>query len=161
MFDNITVNDDGSLILQEDVGTSQHNGKIWIFDPAAGSLVKLAGFDPALFGDVGVVGSITKDEEASGVIYVTDILDRDGDKVLTCSSPEPCARRRAETVEAASSCRCAACVKQTTATDTTPVTITATIAIATTATPGRRHFEQARRGDGAMRRCRRLRCISA
>jgi hypothetical protein len=81
MFDNITVNDDGSLIMLEDVGNNQHNGKIWKFEPATGLLVKLAGFDSALFGDIGVVGSITKDEETSGVIDVTDILDRDDDKV--------------------------------------------------------------------------------
>jgi hypothetical protein len=77
MFDNLTVNDDGTLILQEDVGNNQHNGKVWKFDPATGSLVKVAGFDPALFGDIGKTGSMTKDEETSGVIDITDLLDRD------------------------------------------------------------------------------------
>ncbi len=73
MFDNLTVNDDGTLILQEDVGNNQHNGKVWKFDPATGSLVKVAGFDPLLFGDVGKpAGTITKDEETSGVIDITD-----------------------------------------------------------------------------------------
>jgi hypothetical protein len=77
MFDNITVNDDGTLILQEDVGNNQHNGKVWKFNPATGALVKLAGFDPLLFGDIGKPGYITKDEESSGVIDITAILDRD------------------------------------------------------------------------------------
>jgi hypothetical protein len=81
MFDNITVNDDGTLILQEDVGNNQHNGKIWKFNPKTGSMVKLAGFDKTLFGDIGVVGSHTKDEESSGVIDVTELLDRDDDLV--------------------------------------------------------------------------------
>jgi hypothetical protein len=80
MFDNITVNQDGTLILQEDVGNNQHNGKMWKFNPATGSLVKLVGFKPELFGDIGVTASITKDEETSGVIDVTEILDRDDDK---------------------------------------------------------------------------------
>jgi hypothetical protein len=81
MFDNMTVNEDGSILLQEDVGGNQHNGKIWKFNPVDGSMIKLAGFDTALFGDIGVAGSITKDEETSGVIDVTDILDRDDEKV--------------------------------------------------------------------------------
>jgi hypothetical protein len=76
MFDNIAVNDDGSLILLEDVGNNKHNGKIWKFNPATGDLVKLARFDPALFGDIAGNGLVTKDEETSGVIDVTRILGR-------------------------------------------------------------------------------------
>ena len=76
MFDNITVNADGALMLQEDVGNNRHNGKLWKFDPATGEIVKLARFDGALFGDLGTTGSITKDEESSGIIDVTEILDR-------------------------------------------------------------------------------------
>lgn len=79
MFDNMTVNNDGTLILQEDVGGNQHNGKIWKYDPKTGSMTKLAGFDPLLFGDIGKTGTITKDEESSGVIDITKILDRDDD----------------------------------------------------------------------------------
>lgn len=80
MFDNITVNENGALILQEDVGNNQHNGKVWRFNPKTGAMTKLAGFDPALFGDIGVTGSITKDEESSGVIDITELLDRDDDR---------------------------------------------------------------------------------
>jgi hypothetical protein len=84
MFDNITVHEDGALTLQEDVGNNQHNGKIWQFDPKSGSLDKIAGFDPGLFGDIGVTGAYTKDEETSGVIDITEILDReDDDKVYS------------------------------------------------------------------------------
>jgi Bacterial protein of unknown function (DUF839) len=79
MFDNITVNDDGTITLQEDIGGNQHNGKIWQYDPKSGNLVKIAKFDTALFGDIGVAGALTKDEESSGVIDITDILDREGD----------------------------------------------------------------------------------
>ncbi len=76
MFDNIGANDDGSVILQEDVGNNKHNGKVWKFNPVTGDLVKLARFDPALFGDIAGNGLITKDEESSGVIDVTRILNR-------------------------------------------------------------------------------------
>jgi hypothetical protein len=84
MFDNITVNADGTLILQEDVGNNDHNGKIWQYAPQDGSLTLLTKFDPALFGDIAngtfTAGTHTKDEETSGVIDITKLLDRDDDK---------------------------------------------------------------------------------
>jgi len=80
MLDNITVNADGTLVLQEDVGRNQHNGKVWKYTPRTGALVKLAGFDVRQFGDIGAVGSVTKDEESSGVIDITALLDREDGK---------------------------------------------------------------------------------
>jgi len=78
MIDNITVGKDGVLILQEDPGNNQHLAKVWKFDPATKKLEMIAKFDEALFGDyrTGKIGSETKDEESSGVIEVTDILNR-------------------------------------------------------------------------------------
>ena len=76
MLDNISVNADGTLILQEDVGNNKHNGAVWKFDPETGMLAKIARFDPTLFGDVSAAGTLTKDEESSGVIDITDILNR-------------------------------------------------------------------------------------
>ncbi len=84
MFDNMTVNSDGTLTLQEDPGANQHNAKIWQFNPKSGNMVKIAGVDTKLFGDINVVGAYTKDEETSGIIDITDILDReDDDKVYS------------------------------------------------------------------------------
>ena len=84
MFDNMTVNADGTLILQEDVGNNDHNGKIWQYAPQDGSLTLLSKFDSALFGDITngafIAGTHTKDEETSGVIDITKLLDRDDDK---------------------------------------------------------------------------------
>jgi hypothetical protein len=86
MFDNMAVMADGTLLLQEDPGNNAHNAKVWKFNPANGSMVKLAGADVALFGEIdpatGLVtkGSITADEETSGVIDVTDLLDREDDR---------------------------------------------------------------------------------
>jgi hypothetical protein len=81
MFDNIAVNrKSGHLILQEDVGNAQHNGKMWEFDPTTDSLTMVAKHDPARFGDrVGGVSTPASapfniDEETSGVIDVTDIM---------------------------------------------------------------------------------------
>jgi len=84
MFDNMSVNADGTLILQEDVGNNDHNGKIWHYAPQDGSLTLLAKFDSALFGDITngtfIPGTHTRDEETSGVIDITSLLDRDDGK---------------------------------------------------------------------------------
>ncbi len=81
MLDNVSANGDGTLTVLEDVGGNQHNGKVWRYDPATGGLSMLAHFDPALFGDIGVTGTLTKDEETSGVIDISRILRRDDDRL--------------------------------------------------------------------------------
>ncbi|MEI6643945.1 MAG: choice-of-anchor I family protein, partial [Novosphingobium sp.] len=70
MLDNITVNADGKVILQEDVGTQDHLGKIWQYDPVTDKLTQIAVHDPARF-QPGGANFITNDEESSGVIDVT------------------------------------------------------------------------------------------
>jgi Ca2+-binding RTX toxin-like protein/phosphodiesterase/alkaline phosphatase D-like protein len=80
MFDNLTVDKYGHILLQEDTGNAQHNSKIWQYDIATDSLKLLAKHDPARFGDV--VGGVSTpatlpfnlDEESSGIIDAQDIL---------------------------------------------------------------------------------------
>jgi Ca2+-binding RTX toxin-like protein len=72
MFDNITVNANGHVILQEDVGNNAHVGKIWEYDPSTDTVHKIATHDPVLFGTP--VAPFNQDEESSGVIDVTDLL---------------------------------------------------------------------------------------
>ena len=81
MFDNIAVNKKtGRLLLQEDVGNAQHNGKMWEYDPSTDSLTMITKHDPNRFGDrVGSVSTpatapFTIDEETSGVIDITDLM---------------------------------------------------------------------------------------
>jgi Ca2+-binding RTX toxin-like protein len=81
MFDNITFDKYGHIILLEDVGNAAHNGKVWQYDIATDSLKLIAKHDPARFGDI-IVGNpstivpatapFTQDEETSGVIDVQD-----------------------------------------------------------------------------------------
>ena len=77
MWDNITVTSDGKLMLQEDVGGAAHNGKIWFYDPANGSLTKVLKHDISRFGNVvagvttAATAPFTNDEEGSGIIDVT------------------------------------------------------------------------------------------
>lgn len=83
MLDNLTVNPDGTLFLQEDVGNNAHNGKIWRYDPATDSLALVAGHDTTRFGDIGIVPTLTKDEESSGAIDITGILGRNDGNLYT------------------------------------------------------------------------------
>jgi len=85
MFDNVSVNADGTVTMLEDVGNAEHNGKIWQFNPEDNSLTLMSKFDPARFGDIAggsfTAGTHTKDEETSGVIDITKLLHRrDGKK---------------------------------------------------------------------------------
>jgi phosphodiesterase/alkaline phosphatase D-like protein len=76
MYDNITVDTTGHIILQEDVGNQAHIGKVWTYDIANDRIFQLARHDPARFGDVGVPATApyNQDEESSGVIDVSSIL---------------------------------------------------------------------------------------
>jgi hypothetical protein len=73
MMDNITVSPRGSIFIQEDVGNNSHNGKIWRYCIATGTVELIAQHDPARFTP-GVPGFLTQDEESSGIIPMYDIL---------------------------------------------------------------------------------------
>ncbi|HEX3132745.1 MAG TPA: esterase-like activity of phytase family protein, partial [Planctomycetota bacterium] len=74
MLDNLTVDTQGRILLEEDVGNAAHNGKIWVYNIASGSLTMIAKHDRNLFGDLDLIGSLTKDEEGSGIIDAAAIL---------------------------------------------------------------------------------------
>ncbi len=80
MFDNLTIDKNGHVLLQEDVGNQAHNGKIWSYDIATDSLSLVAKHDPSRFGDLinGVASParlpFNQDEESSGIIDVSHIL---------------------------------------------------------------------------------------
>lgn len=80
MFDNITVDANGNVLIVEDVGNNYHNGKLWEFNPNDGTLNMLAEHDTARFGNIanGVATSATSpfnaDEEFSGIVEITDLM---------------------------------------------------------------------------------------
>ena len=80
MFDNITVDANGHVILCEDPGGFQPASKVWDYDPTTDTLNVVAKHDPARFGDrVGGVDTaptapFTTDEESSGVLDVSYLL---------------------------------------------------------------------------------------
>jgi Ca2+-binding RTX toxin-like protein len=72
MLDNMSV-ENGKIVMQEDPGNDPRVARVWEYDIETGALVELAHFDEALFTP-GLEGFITRDEESSGVIDVTDLL---------------------------------------------------------------------------------------
>lgn len=80
MYDNLTIDRYGNVLLQEDPGGQAWTGKIWNYNIASDSLTLLAQHDPSRFGNlVGGVGlpataPFNNDEESSGIIDATDIL---------------------------------------------------------------------------------------
>jgi len=73
MMDNLGFDNDGNLLIQEDVGNQPHNGKTWKYVIATDSLVLVSQHRPNLV-TTGQTGFLTQDEEASGIIDVTHIL---------------------------------------------------------------------------------------
>lgn len=67
MFDNITVNDRGQVLLQEDPGNQPYNARIWRYYPATDALSEVAHHDPQRF-EAGGSSFLTQDEESSGII---------------------------------------------------------------------------------------------
>ena len=73
MFDNITVDSRGNVLLQEDPGNQPYVARIWQYDPESDSLTEIAHFDPDRFA-AGGSAFLTQDEESSGIIDVSSIL---------------------------------------------------------------------------------------
>ncbi len=80
MFDNMSIDDRGIVTLQEDIGNSAHNGKIWTYDTNTGVFSMIFKHDPSKFGDLiaGVFSAptapFTTDKETSGVLDVTALF---------------------------------------------------------------------------------------
>jgi hypothetical protein len=80
MFDNMTFNETtGTILLQEDVGGTAHNSKVWEYNPSTNMLTQLLMHDQNRFGNIGVAPTspFTNDEESSGIIDVTSIFESD------------------------------------------------------------------------------------
>ena len=71
MLDNMTVADDGSILLQEDPGNNARLAKIWRYNPSTDTLVELAQHNPSQFSGT---GAITLDEESSGIVDISSFL---------------------------------------------------------------------------------------
>jgi len=77
--DNMTIDNEGHLIIQEDPGNNAHVARILSYRLRQKDLTTLARFDPALFSTPSIPGTLgtpaqprTIDEESSGIIEVRD-----------------------------------------------------------------------------------------
>ena len=76
MFDNITIDQAGRILIQEDTGGADHNAKIWRYDIGTDTLTLVAGHDPTRFGDIGIAATapFTTNEESSGIVDASAVL---------------------------------------------------------------------------------------
>jgi hypothetical protein len=83
MMDNITVNDRGQILIQEDPGNNAYLAGIYEYDIDSGTLRRIADHDPQRFSSGGALFDTT-DEESSGIIpapflgagkYLLDVQD--------------------------------------------------------------------------------------
>jgi len=73
MLDNMTVTTDGLILLQEDPGGQDYLSKVWAYDLSTGALLEYAQHTAKYFG-IGAPEFLTRDEESSGIIDITDIV---------------------------------------------------------------------------------------
>jgi hypothetical protein len=73
MFDNMTIDQHGQILIQEDVGNQAHLSKVWLYNVTKDRLVEIAQHDPKRFAP-GAPNFLTQDEESSGIIDVSSIL---------------------------------------------------------------------------------------
>ncbi len=74
MMDNLTMNEHGQVIIQEDPGNQAYLAKIWSYDIRRDKLTEIAQHDAALYTP-GSAGFLTQDEESSGIIDAAEIID--------------------------------------------------------------------------------------
>lgn len=67
MMDNLTVNDRGQVLIQEDTGGNPYLAGIYQYDIASGAIRRIADHDPQRFTPGGSSFD-TIDEESSGII---------------------------------------------------------------------------------------------
>jgi hypothetical protein len=73
MFDNLTIDRYGHVLIQEDPGGQNYLARIWQYDIASGRLTALAEHDPDRFAP-GAPNFLTIDEESSGIIDAESLL---------------------------------------------------------------------------------------
>lgn len=74
MLDNLTVDEDGRVLIEEDPGKHAHAAGIWLFDPVTRQSSRLFEAAHARFVDKQSPDFMTEDEEQSGIIEVTGLV---------------------------------------------------------------------------------------
>ncbi|MCX6451241.1 MAG: DUF839 domain-containing protein [Actinobacteria bacterium] len=77
--DNLTITSNGIIMIQEDPGNNAHVARILAYRISDGKIAPVATFDSKYFTATGSQ-YMTIDEETSGIIDVTSLLAKEGDK---------------------------------------------------------------------------------
>lgn len=83
--DNMTIDEDGNLLIQEDPGNNPQLARIVAYEIETGRRGALAQFDAALFSGS---NALTTGEESSGIIDASDFL-KDGTFLLDAQVHAP------------------------------------------------------------------------
>ncbi len=75
MIDNITIDNAGHILLQEDPGKQSYLAKIWEYNTKTDNITQIAVHDETRFV-TGSANFLTEDEESSGIIDVQSILGK-------------------------------------------------------------------------------------
>ena len=75
MMDNLTIDNAGHILIQEDPGNQSYLAKIWEYNTKKDSVTQIAVHDDTRFV-TGSANFLTQDEEASGIIDVQSILGK-------------------------------------------------------------------------------------
>jgi hypothetical protein len=76
MFDNISFNADGTIVICEDTGNSpSHASRVWQYDTASGTLKVIDQFT-SQFNGTSFTNGYSTDKETSGVLDITSVLGR-------------------------------------------------------------------------------------
>jgi hypothetical protein len=71
MFDNLTVSDNGKILINEDPGDHEYLASVWNFDPKTNVAQKIFEVKSEYFKDKSHPNFLTMDEEHSGIIDIT------------------------------------------------------------------------------------------
>lgn len=73
MMDNLTIDNAGHILIQEDCGNVSRLGRTWQYTIDSDQMLEIGTHNPALFL-TGATDFLTEDEEATGIIDVQEIL---------------------------------------------------------------------------------------
>ena len=78
MFDNITMDRCGRILLQEDPGNNSYLARVWVYGTKSGKLIEIAHHDPARFDPTipPPPTFLTQDEESSGIIDASHLMGK-------------------------------------------------------------------------------------
>jgi hypothetical protein len=78
MLDNVTIDQHGRILMDEDPGRTERSAKIWLYDIGSRKFIQVGEHNPKFFDPTILNNSafITQDEESSGLIDAEHILGR-------------------------------------------------------------------------------------